>query len=555
MKNKLIKVLAAVLSVFVILPMINIKTVNAAKTGADLRYYIWTNGTTVSSDVKAITYHHLDDVNFLDVTAQISMDRRNQIITFKHTSFQTDGGASTSFIQFKYDVTSGKILNDNMDISGTVNANLYSASYRCAIDLNFIPKKTALDFIPVQINGNPSQRLLDDAKLAMVLGVNYSFDDFETMLRAKGYSLSMLGFTADCFRTTPAPSSATWLYTDLASAKVYTDANHLGLKLQFPEGTDVTGLTYSVVYGSSVIATGTGPEISLWAANAGFNGNFPGGTYAVEFKDSFDMTVYSDTCTVYSSGNLPAFNPAASGSGVDGFVDRLYSVVMNRQGDSAGKAYWVNLLTSKSLTGADAAREFLLSDEFTSKYYTNDTFIEVLYRLFFNRSTASDPSGKAYWVGLLNGGASRQDVIGGFVNSNEWATICLQYGIASGGTGTPVIPQAVRDFATRLYSTCLGRAGDEAGINYWTTELAARRISGRTAAHEFFFSNEFIDGNHSDREFVARLYRTFMGRDGSEDEINYWASLLVNQSREAIFNGFAASDEFANLCRSAGINP
>ncbi len=114
----------------------------------------------------------------------------------------------------------------------------------------------------------------------------------------------------------------------------------------------------------------------------------------------------------------------------------------------------------------------------------------------------------------------------------------------------------IRDFATRLYSVALSRTPDEAGLSYWTERLANRQVTGTQAAYGFFFSNEFINANLSNDEYVTRLYRTFLGREPDAQGYAYWSGRLASgTSRRDVFYGFANSVEFARICAYAGINP
>ena len=207
-------------------------------------------------------------------------------------------------------------------------------------------------------------------------------------------------------------------------------------------------------------------------------------------------------------------------------------------------------------TGADVARGFLYSPEFLNKAVSNEEFTTVLYWTFFNREP--DQAGFNAWVAALNSGASKQDVIEGFINSTEWANLCLSYGIAGGGTGTPNIDvepnQGTIDFCTRLYTTCLSRAADQNGLMAWARQLANQRDSGTGAARGFFFSSEFTSQNVSNGEYVTRLYRTFMGREPDQAGYDAWVGQLNSGvSREEVFNGFAQSSEFGAICASYGI--
>ena len=247
---------------------------------------------------------------------------------------------------------------------------------------------------------------------------------------------------------------------------------------------------------------------------------------------------------------------ASSEPGVAGFVERLYTVALGRSSDPVGKQNWIDAITLRGETGAGAARGFLYSPEFLNKDVSNEDFVRVLYRTFFDREP--DQGGFTAWVDALNGGASKQDVIEGFINSTEWANLCLRYGISSGGTGVPNVEvdpsQGTIDFCTRLYTTCLNRNADANGLMAWARQLANQRDTGTGAARGFFFGEEFIRQDTSNGEYVTRLYRTFMGREPDEAGFNAWVSQLDSGvSREEVFNGFAQSGEFAGICASYGI--
>ena len=68
--------------------------------------------------------------------------------------------------------------------------------------------------------------------------------------------------------------------------------------------------------------------------------------------------------------------------------------------------------------------------EFTGKQYGFDRQVTILYRTMLNREP--DEGGKAYWVGLLQGGNPIAAVINGFCGSEEFTGICARYGITPG---------------------------------------------------------------------------------------------------------------------------
>ncbi len=125
-----------------------------------------------------------------------------------------------------------------------------------------------------------------------------------------------------------------------------------------------------------------------------------------------------------------SFAQAASSTGIEGFVTRLYTLTLDRSPDSGGLSYWVKELQSSKKTGADVSLNFIFSKEFINKNLPNTEFINIMYSSFFDRQP--DPSGRQFWVDRLNNGYSRKYVLAGFVNSKEFENICATYSISPG---------------------------------------------------------------------------------------------------------------------------
>lgn len=244
-------------------------------------------------------------------------------------------------------------------------------------------------------------------------------------------------------------------------------------------------------------------------------------------------------------------------SGTEAFVSRLYTVVLGRDAEPEGLQYWTDLLNSKKTDGATTAKNFFDSAEFKSKSISDEDYLAILYKTFFNREM--DEGGREYWLGELGSGTSRNTVLSGFINSNEWKDVCYSYGIEPGsvvvsGSSSSASNDAISGFASRLYTTILDREAEASGLEYWTSELRAKRVTGTTAAYNFVFSQEFVSANVSDSDFVKRLYSLFMDREYDEGGLNYWVGLLeTGESRESVFYGFSGSEEFGKICESYGI--
>ena len=123
----------------------------------------------------------------------------------------------------------------------------------------------------------------------------------------------------------------------------------------------------------------------------------------------------------------PAYISAGNNAQLEAFVTRFYQLCLDRQPDSAGLNKWVQDLIGGSKNGADIAKGFVFSKEFTDKNHDNQTFLTILYRAFFDRQPDSYGFGK--WLERMERGTSRQAVVDGFTKSQEFVELCAVYGI------------------------------------------------------------------------------------------------------------------------------
>lgn len=112
------------------------------------------------------------------------------------------------------------------------------------------------------------------------------------------------------------------------------------------------------------------------------------------------------------------------------FVARFYKECLGRTADASGLNQWVANLQSGKTTGAKVAYGFVFSQEFINKKVSNETYVTILYKAFFNRTP--DSAGYASWIKQLKSGTDRKTVLAGFVNSKEFADLAAKYGIQPG---------------------------------------------------------------------------------------------------------------------------
>jgi len=274
--------------------------------------------------------------------------------------------------------------------------------------------------------------------------------------------------------------------------------------------------------------------------------------YAEKIVEDEPWTYFAIDMGVTLKGyNLPKANTFKD------FVERLYTVALNRSSDPDGKAFWVEKVQNGEYNGADCARYFLLeAPEFMNRGLSVSDFVETLYKTFFDR--ASDAAGKKGWVDAINSGAmSRADVVNNFIESTEWCNVCATYGVRSGALyhKSEIASRNATKFATRLYTCCLGREPEEKGLQYWALALTNLEQTGCSAAKLFFTGDEFVNLHLNDEEYIRRLYTTFMDRSPEPSEVAYWTGEMAagRQTRDSVLAFFGTCDEFSIVCARYGI--
>mgnify|MGYP004502968179 FL=1 len=240
---------------------------------------------------------------------------------------------------------------------------------------------------------------------------------------------------------------------------------------------------------------------------------------------------------------------------IESFVKRMYTVALSREAETAGLNDWSSKLSNQEIDGAGIANGFINSAEFKNRNLNNNDYLDVLYRTFFDRE--ADAGGKAYWMGKLQKGISRTEVLSGFVNSQEFSNLCDRFGIARGtmqANGSSIYRPGVRGYVLRMYTKALNRDGETVGVEDWTNRINTKVMSPETVAKSFFSSQEFINRNLNNADYVETLYQTFMDRASDAGGKQYWINKLNSgMSRQQVLEGFSRSEEFSKIMRRYGL--
>jgi uncharacterized repeat protein (TIGR01451 family) len=278
----------------------------------------------------------------------------------------------------------------------------------------------------------------------------------------------------------------------------------------------------------------------------------------LEFKPLSTGSKQTTLSILSNDPDTPDLRIQMSGKGVEpvaDFVTRFYKLCLSRDPDPPGLAGWVEALLNGSLTGSDVAFGFVFSPEFLNKKTNNEQYLQILYEAFFNRQP--DPGGWQTWLEAFQNGATREHVLNGFVYAIEFANLCDTYGIkAYEGHITKKARDAVKAFVTRFYQLCLGRDPDAPGLEQWSDNLLNRIQTGADVANGFINSQEFINKNTSNDEYLTILYKAFFNRDPDQAGWDVWiAELNSGTDRGHVLDGFLGSQEFIKLCEDYGITP
>lgn len=171
---------------------------------------------------------------------------------------------------------------------------------------------------------------------------------------------------------------------------------------------DSTAYTASL-YRNALGREGDPGEIAHWAA-AIDNGSLTRTTALVSFASSEEAKAYQVT-----TGNIGHF--VADWEAMQ--VARTYWTALGRDPELPGLTGWTSAFKAGQITVGQLTDGFVASPEFQIRYgHLDDAgFIDQLYRNVFGR--AADDGGASAWLAYMQQGASRGDVVLGFLDSAE----------------------------------------------------------------------------------------------------------------------------------------
>lgn len=245
-------------------------------------------------------------------------------------------------------------------------------------------------------------------------------------------------------------------------------------------------------------------------------------------------------------------------------VARMFDAALDRVPGETPVQDWVAKLKGNTPLH-DMATALMATDEFQQRYngLSNVDYVEQLYRLVLDRE--GEAAGVATWSNLLASGVSRSALLVAFAESPEHVALTSASwgGFARTSDGRQHQAEAAFIFtdptaasAARMFDTAFDGLPAGSDLQDWTTKLRAGATL-ESMASELMSSERYEQhyGGLNNEEFVTQLYRLALNREGEENGVAGWSALLDNgTSRSAVLAGFAESAEHVQLTTASWEN-
>jgi len=253
---------------------------------------------------------------------------------------------------------------------------------------------------------------------------------------------------------------------------------------------------------------------------------------------SFPADRFSDYTILTVSNSTPASD----------LIYSLYESLLGRQPSQEELESWANAYDSGSMSLANIFAGFFYSQEFLDKGYTDETIISLMYEVVLQRQPTQEEI--QHWVSQMDEDTDIGQLLASFVNSQEAKNLFAAQEWDAGGmyADGSVMSPSLRNYIIGLYDTALDRAPEAEGFYHWGDELHSQALTPGDLPYYFLLSQEYVNRERTDAEFVSDCYLAVLGRQGEEEGVAFWIEKLGNgTSRAEVLAGFTSSQEFQNL--------
>ncbi len=173
---------------------------------------------------------------------------------------------------------------------------------------------------------------------------------------------------------------------------------------------------------------------------------------------------FGGICASYGirPGSVALTEPRDQNPLVTAFVNRNYLYALERKGEPGGLNNWTNALLLRQQTPQEVAHGFVFSPECVGRNLSDRAFIEMLYHLYMDRDP--DEGGMNYYLQVLAGGTSREQIEANFGASPEFTGIVESYGLS---VWDPDIVFATTDLYGNPYNDSVFANANVTMLNLW----------------------------------------------------------------------------------------
>ncbi|MGJ0335594.1 DUF4214 domain-containing protein [Aliarcobacter cryaerophilus] len=212
-------------------------------------------------------------------------------------------------------------------------------------------------------------------------------------------------------------------------------------------------------------------------------------------------------------------------------VSQLYVAIFGRSSEGEGNTYWQTRVEGMSATATAMLENPAAIEYFGDNLDTNEKFISAIYLNTLGKTATEDPDGIAFWVGLLNDGMSKGEVVAALIeaaqdpkNAGPAQDMFNNKVTVSNYTADNIAKADVKDLAkfSELNNSVTSDPKTVEAAEKAVDEMAKTEVTGETKYLEV--TQDKLDGTAGNDLFVADVAQNQNGQQvntlGSGDIIN-----------------------------------
>lgn len=211
----------------------------------------------------------------------------------------------------------------------------------------------------------------------------------------------------------------------------------------------------------------------------------------------------------------------------------------------------IKTMSTGNRTGTEVAYDIIFSDDAISISEDDEDFINLCYRTLLDSVPNSAELNK--WKYSLNAGMSREYVFSNIISTEKFNEMCSENGITTGFFSTNYyrdIDFETTNFINNMFIEFYGRKADIDSLEKYCHEIY-EGVSYETISNEILSSEEFMNIDMDDSQFIKKAFNLFCEREPNTNEL---ISCLELNNKEELINKMVNSREFLSKMKIRYVN-